>query len=305
MIPSRRRGARLSGQEPLIDRQLLEKLERLTLRWKSSFGGLVGGHNLSRYSGPGIEFHDHRHFYQGDDLRAVNWRAYLRLEKLFLKLFQIEPRVPVRMLLDHSLSMASAGPAKFRYAKSLAAALCYVGLVKLDAISVIPFAARIGERIISSGGRHRFSPVVSFLENLEPAGTTDFFEVSRAFASDYLQRGLLVVISDFLDDGDCFRALQYLAEFGHELLLVQVYAEEDRDPPYEGELDIEDAETGGRLQISFDSAARREYTSAFDSYSESLQRVAERNGGRFVRVSTATPLDQAIFGPLVRHGMLD
>jgi uncharacterized protein (DUF58 family) len=294
----------LSGQEPLVDRQLLEKLERLTLRWKNSFPGLVGGHNLSRYAGPGIEFHDHRHFYQGDDLRAVNWRAYLRLEKLFLKLFQIEPRVPVRMLLDHSLSM-SAGAAKFRYTKALAAALCYVGLVNLDAISVIPFSNRLGERLVSSGGRHRFSPVVAFLENLESAGMTDFFQVSRSFASDYLQRGLLVVISDFLDDADCCRALQYLADFGHELLLVQVYAEEDREPPYEGELDIEDAETGGRLQLSFDQAARREYTNAFDLYSDSLQRVAERNGGRFVRISSGMPLEQAIFGPIVHNRMLD
>jgi uncharacterized protein (DUF58 family) len=295
----------LPGQEPLIDRQLLEKLERLTLRWKSSFAGLVGGHNLSRYSGPGIEFHDHRHFYQGDDLRAVNWRAYLRLEKLFLKLFQIEPRVPVRLLLDHSLSMSAEGGEKFRYAKSLTAAMCYVGLVKLDAISVIPFAGRLGERIISSGGRHRFSPVVAFLENLGASGSTDFFQMSREFVSDYLQRGLLIVISDFLDDGDCFRALQYLADFGHELLLLQVYAAVDREPEYEGELDIEDAETGSRLQLSFDGAARREYTKAFDEYSESLQRLAERNGGRFVRVSTAMPLEQAIFGPVVQKGMVE
>ena len=70
----------------LLDRQLLERLERLTIRWHKSFRGLVGGHNASRYAGPGQEFLDHRHFHQGDDLRAVNWRAYMRLEKLFLKI---------------------------------------------------------------------------------------------------------------------------------------------------------------------------------------------------------------------------
>ena len=296
---------KLPAQEPLIDRQLLEKLERLTLRWQSSFAGLVGGHNLSRYSGPGIEFHDHRHFHPGDDLRAVNWRAYLRLEKLFLKLFQIEPRVPVRLLLDHSLSMSSDAGRKFRHAKSLAAALCYVGLVRLDAISVIPFANRLGERLVSSGGRHRFSPVMSYLESLEAAGSTDFLQVSREFASAYLQRGLLIVISDFLDDADCCRSLQYLADFGNELLLLQVYSPEDREPPYEGELDIEDAETGAKLQLSFDDAARREYVSAFDAYSDSLQHVAERNGGRFVAVSTNMPLDEAIFGSIVRSRMVE
>src|SRR5512138_3674154 len=102
---------------PLIDRAFLEKLERLTLQWQKSFGGLVGGHNASRFPGAGQEFLDHRHFHQGDDLRAVNWRAYLRLEKLFLKLFQVEPRVPVRLLVDHSASMAVGDGEKLLYAK--------------------------------------------------------------------------------------------------------------------------------------------------------------------------------------------
>ena len=287
----------MPAAEPLVDRELLEKLERLTLQWQKSFSGLVGGHNVSRYSGSGIEFHDHRHFHYGDDLRAVNWRAYLRLEKLFLKLFQTEPRVPVRLLLDHSASMAVGSGEKLLYAKKLAAALCYVGLVRLDAISIIPFASRLGNRQVSSGGRHRFSPVVGFLEGLEPGGATDFLHVSREFASSYLQRGLLIIISD---DNDCIRPLQYLADFGHELLLLQVYAPEDREPPYEGELDIEDAETGSALHLSFDSAARRDYVEAFDAFGQALQLTAERNGGRCVAMSTDMPLDEALFGPIIR-----
>src|SRR6202007_3149931 len=113
--------------EPLIEHSLLEKLERLTIHWRKSLPGLVGGHNASRFSGGGQEFLDHRNFHHGDDLRAVNWRAYLRLEKLFLKMFQIEPRVPVHMLLDTSASMV--GGSKFDVARKIAAALCYIGLV--------------------------------------------------------------------------------------------------------------------------------------------------------------------------------
>src|SRR5436190_20678662 len=113
---------------PLLDRAFLEKLERLTIHWQKSFAGLVGGHNRSRFPGAGQEFLDHRNFHHGDDLRAVNWRAYLRLEKMFLKLFQVEPRVPVRVLLDHSASMTIDGGLKLLYAKRLAAALFYVGL---------------------------------------------------------------------------------------------------------------------------------------------------------------------------------
>jgi uncharacterized protein (DUF58 family) len=94
---------------PLLDREFLEKLERLTIHWQKSFAGLVGGHNMSRFAGAGQEFLDHRNFHHGDDLRAVNWRAYMRLEKLFLKMFQVEPRVPVRMLVDVSESMTAHG----------------------------------------------------------------------------------------------------------------------------------------------------------------------------------------------------
>src|ERR1700691_1434048 len=98
---------------PILDREFLEKLERLTLRWQKSFAVRVGGHNQSRFAGAGQEFLDHRNFHHGDDLRAVNWRAYLRLEKLFLKMFQVEPRVPVRMLRVTSDSMQAGG--KFDY----------------------------------------------------------------------------------------------------------------------------------------------------------------------------------------------
>src|SRR4030081_2182692 len=100
---------------PLLDREFLEKLERLTIPWPKSFAGLVGGHNKSRFPGAGQEFLDHRNFHHGDDLRAVNWRAYMRLEKLFLKMFQLEPRIPVRLLLDTSASMLAHGGGEFEY----------------------------------------------------------------------------------------------------------------------------------------------------------------------------------------------
>src|SRR5436189_813974 len=138
---------------PLLDREFLEKLERLTIHWQKSFAGLVGGHNRSRFPGAGQEFLDHRNFHHGDDLRAVNWRAYMRLEKLFLKMFQIEPRVPVRMLLDTSASMSAPSEQKFDYARKLAAALCYVALVRLDTSCIQPFGNRLGERFLCGRGR--------------------------------------------------------------------------------------------------------------------------------------------------------
>jgi uncharacterized protein (DUF58 family) len=285
---------------PLLDRTFLERLERLAIRWQQSFPGLVGGHNRSHYAGPGQEFLDHRHFHHGDDLRAVNWRAYLRLEKMFLKMFQVEPRVPVRMLIDTSLSMSATGPAKFDFARRLAAALSYIALVRLDTITIHPFSQSLAQKYVCGGGRHRFSPVMDYLAGLQTAGRTGMLEMVRQFIGLYSQRGLLIIISDFLDDDGCERALHHLADFGHELLLVQVWAEEDRNPPWTGELDLADAESGAKLKIQVDEEARARYTRGFDEYAATLQRLALRNQGRYVGVSCAMPIEEAIFGPLVR-----
>ena len=288
--------------EPLLDRRLLERLERLTIQWQNSLPGLVGGHNTSRFAGSGQEFLDHRQFHNGDDLRAVNWRAYLRLEKLFLKMFQLEPRIPVRILVDISKSMDTGTASKFDYARKLAAALCYVGLVRLDSICLQPFSGKLHDAFTASGGRHRFQPAMNFLSSLQPTGLTNFLECSRQFCSKYPQRGLTLVISDFLDDRDCEKPLQFLADFGHELILLQVWSEEDREPPWEGELELEDAETGQKVELAFDRDARAQYTAAFDQHAASVRNIAERNGGRYIGVPTSLAVEQAIFGPLVRSG---
>src|ERR1019366_651297 len=154
---------------PLLDRDFLEKLERLTIHWQKSFAGLVGGHNRSRFPGSGQEFLDHRNFHHGDDLRAVNWRAYMRLGKL-------------------------------------AGALCYVGLVRLDTIEIQGFASRLMQRVISTGGRHRFFGVMDGLSAFQASGATDYLASVKEFIGAYSQRGLVIVISDFLDDQSCEKA---------------------------------------------------------------------------------------------------
>src|ERR1019366_9121652 len=157
-----------------------------------------------------------------------------------------------------------AAGGKFDYVRRLAGALCYVGMVRLDGIELHPFSNKLGRRFLCTGGRHRFGPVLDSLGAMEAGGQTDFFAVLREFITRYSQRGLVIVISDFLDDQGCERALQFLADFGHELMLLQIWSVEDRTPPWDGELELEDAETGGRLKVQFDQSARARYTQAFD-----------------------------------------
>jgi len=292
------------AQQPLIDKALLEKLERLTLHWQKSFPGLVGGRNASRFSGPGQEFLDHRHFHSGDDYRAVNWRAYLRLEKLLLKLFQVEPRIPVRILIDCSASMGTGNVPKFDYARRLAAALTYVGLVRLDSVYLQAFGDALTGSCNCGGGRHRFLPAVEFLNGLELSEASNFLQVARQFSAAYPQRGLVVVLSDFLDVQDPERPLQYLADLGHELLLIHLWAPEDREPPWTGELELIDAETGEQIEMDADDQTRRRYTEAFDAYARKLQTLALRSGGRYIGLPANIPVEEAIFGPMMLAGGL-
>lgn len=287
----------MARSEFKIERAFLERLERLTIHWQKSFPGVVGGHNASRFSGPGQEFLDHRNFSSGDDLRAVNWRAYMRLEKLFLKLFQIEPRVPIRLFLDASESMSLGN--KWDYARRLAAAITYVGLVRLDAMQLIPFREELEEGISCGGGRHRFSPVADYLVPLEAKGKTDFSRVVREFLGSNRQRGLVIVISDFLGEEDWLKPLQYLADFGHELTLIQIWDDDERTPNADGDLEITEVESGKQVKLTFDARARAQYTVAFDEYCEALRRLALRNQGRYAGLPTSTSVEDAVFGSLV------
>jgi uncharacterized protein (DUF58 family) len=298
----------VQAPDPPLDRQTLERLERLALRWRQSFAGLLGGNNVSRYSGVGHEFLDHRHFHHGDDLRSINWRAYLRLERLFLKMFRNEPRTPVRILLDVSESMScgaaegTEAEAKLTFACRLTAALTYVGLVRLETIVIQPFSGGLHEHFRAQGGRHRYAGAAGFLAGLESGGASNFAETSRQFAHRYPGAGMAVIISDFMDDSDAPAALNVLAEQGHELHLVHLAGPADREPPWRGELEMVDAETGETLRLQLDDAGAAEYARAYDAYAHELERSALRHHGRYLQLPTDAPLEDALYGALMASG---
>lgn len=283
----------------LLDSATLRRLERLTIRWSQSFQGRIGGDIVSRYAGVGHEFLDHRHFQPGDDLRAVNWRAYMRLERLFLKLFRSEPRIPVRILIDTSESMACGGEerslTKFAYACRLAAALCYVGLVRLETIVLQPFGETLGEEFRAQGGRLRYARAARYISGLRTGGATAFQRPVRDYLRKYRVPGLTFVLSDFLDPSGASPPVGHLADAGHEVQLLHLAGPADREPPWRGELELHDAESGGVVRVSLDGQAVREHRRAYDAHCAALKRHAERSRARYLHLSTATPLDWALF----------
>jgi hypothetical protein len=141
---------------------------------------------------------------------------------------------------------------------------------------------------------------MDYFQGLRPGGVTDFVGMVREVITTFTQRGLIVLISDFLDNAGVEKGLQYLGDFGHELFLIQLWTEEDRTPPWTGELELEDGETGQVVKLQFDEEARERYTRAFDDHCAVVQQLAFRTGGKYAGVSTAQPIEDVIFGSLVR-----
>ncbi len=279
-----------------LDRDFLKTLEELTLLSRDDLSGTIGADHRSRVRGPGLEFSDYRRYSWGDDPRSLDWNAYLRLGKLFLKTYRIEERISVRILLDCSESMNTGHgrESKFTYARHLAAALAYLALLHLDAVAIAPFGTRMAKPLVVSGGRDSFWPVVDFLNSLDCGGETDLFHSTKQFLAGFPQKGTVLAISDFFDEEGCERAVDLLRTTGHDLVLVQVHTAEELRPTAFGELMLEDAETGAKQLVVSSPESTAAYERNFLAFSERLQRLAIRNGGRFTRVSTTVPVEEFV-----------
>src|SRR5438270_5308585 len=183
----------------LLDPEFLHKLEQLELVSKKIFVGRMKGERKSKRRGSSVEFADHRQYSVGDDLRHIDWNVYGRLDRLFLKLFLEEEDLHFYTLLDTSLSMDFGDPTKLHYGKQVAAALAFIGLVNQDRVVLDTFGSALESGLPSVRGRSQMWRVVQYLEHLEPSGGSDLTAAAKSFAIKHTGKGVVVVISDFLD----------------------------------------------------------------------------------------------------------
>ena len=196
----------------------LKKLEYLQVVSRREFAGRNRADRRTPKKGRGIEFADHRQYARGDDFRHIDWKAYKRVNRLLLRLFEEEQDLPIYLILDVSGSMAEE--AKFDLARKIAAALCYVGLVHLDHLTMLTFAQGLVHESSPGRGTGRIFRVFEQLERLEAAGPTDLRESLKAFASRPRPVGLTVIISDFMDPSGFEAGLKILPDHD-ELLAVR------------------------------------------------------------------------------------
>src|SRR6201981_488056 len=128
-----------SKPQPLLEPKFLARLEQLELVSRKIFLGRMKGERLSKRKGQSVEFADYRNYVVGDDLRFLDWNLFARLDRLFIRLFMEEEDLHFYLLVDNSLSMGFGTPTKLQYARQVAAALAFIGLVNMDRVVIEVF----------------------------------------------------------------------------------------------------------------------------------------------------------------------
>jgi len=270
----------------------LRKLEYLHVVSKRAFAGQNRADRLTPKRGRGLEFADHRPYSAGDDFRHIDWKAYKRLNRLLLRLFDEERDLPIYLMLDTSRSMAE--PAKFDMARRITAALCYIGLAHLDRLTLLPFGGGLGRESSPGRGKGRIFRVFEQLDAMEAAGPTDLRGSFKEFASRPRQMGLTVIISDFLDPGGFEAGLKILRTIGHDVFVVHIASARDRDPGAFGELRFVDAETGDLREVDVTPRLAAAYVRAWDAHAAELAQFCARYDVGYVRADAERPFDEII-----------
>ena len=270
----------------------LKKLEYLHVVSRREFAGQNRADRRTPKRGRGIEFADHRPYTPGDDFRHIDWKAYRRLNRLLLRMFDEEQDLPIYLVLDVSASMAE--PAKFDMARRLAAALCYVGLAHLDRLTIITFTKGLAHESSPGRGKGKIFRVFDLLEKMEASGPTDLRASCKEFAARSRQTGLTVVISDFLDSTGADVGLKILRTLGHDVFALHVTSRADRDPGSLGDARFVDAETGELRDLEVTPRLAEAYVQAWEKHTEELVSFCGRYGIGYVRADAERPFEEIV-----------
>lgn len=288
----------------ILDPSWLARLERLQLASKRAASGSQAGKRRSRMLGSSMEFADYRAYVPGDDLRQLDWNAYARSGKLFLKKFQDETELHVTIYVDCSRSMSYGQPDKLRLSVQLAAALGYLTLCHLDHVSVYAFDSRVLGVLRGLQGRCQAMRLLDFLSRMEPGGTGDLQAAMRSPGAVHGKAGISIVLSDFLFDSGYEQGIAYLQAARQDVTLVQVLSQEELAPTYQGELRLIDSETGQAKEVSINGLLMEEYRNSLRDYQQQLAGFAYRRGIAYVPVKAEQPLEQLVFQVFRQAGII-
>jgi uncharacterized protein (DUF58 family) len=262
------------------------------------------GERKSKRRGSSVEFADHRNYSVGDDLRHIDWNVYGRLDKLFLKLFLEEEDLHVYTLLDTSLSMDFGDPTKLHYGKQIAAALAFIGLVNHDRVVLDSYSAVLEGGLPSVRGRSQMYRVVQYLEQLKPSGASNLAVAAKAFALKHTGKGVVVVISDFLDKHGYEEALRYLVARNLDIYVIHVLSREEVEPELVGDLRLVDAEDDDVAEITISAPLLKRYKDNLNYFVTNLKDWCTKRGIAYIFTTNQKPFDKLVLNYLRERGLV-
>jgi uncharacterized protein (DUF58 family) len=283
------------------------RLANLSLLARQAVEGFIAGLHRSPHRGFSVEFTEHREYVRGDDLRHLDWVAWGRSDRYYLKQYEQQTNLRTYILLDVSRSMAyrhGQAVTKFAYGCFLTACLSYLMARQQDMVSVTAFDEKIRFHLPCGSTPAHVDRIFRRLEAAAPGGRTAIATTFHELARRLAKKGLVIIISDLYDDPDeVFNALQHLVYKKHQIIIFHLLDEAELDLPFRGVVRLVDMETDQRLQVDcryVRDAYRREMEAFRDRYRHDC---AERNI-EYAATTTATPYDRMLLDYLARRRLL-
>jgi len=291
-------------ESKLLTPEFMAKLERLELVSRKIFIGRMKGERLSKRRGRSVEFADYKSYVPGDDIRFLDWNVFGRLDRLFIKLFLEEEDLHIYVLLDASTSMDFGQPTKFQFAQQVAAAMAFVGLIHHDRVVVAAFNNGIQAECGPVRGRQSFWRLADFLTGLKPEGPSVLAATTRNFAVRHSGKGVVIVISDFLEKAGYEEGLRYLLARDYDIYVIHVMAPEELEPELTGDLRLLDSEDGDVAEVTISAPLLRRYKQNVAAFRASLRHWCTARGIGYVFTTSDSSFEDLILTYLRRRGLV-
>jgi len=290
-----------------VDPILLSKLKNMNLVARCAVEGFFTGLHPSPFHGFSVEYSDHRAYQAGDDPKYLDWKMYGRSRKLYTKQFLQETNLTAYIMLDcsRSMSFASAGSiTKLEYGSYLAAALSYLMLMQNDCVAMGVFAEDIQTWIPGRSRRTHLSILLKTLQRSQPQGRTRLADVLHTLAERTRRRGIVILISDLLDDvDDVKRGLAHLKYLKHDVILFHVMDRQELELDYEGLVQFEDLESK-RVVRAFPKSIQATFRQNVGRFMEEVRTNAHSNAIDYHLMNTSEALDRALMVYLAKRRVM-
>jgi uncharacterized protein (DUF58 family) len=283
-----------------FDPTSLAKYGHLTLVARNLVEGFLTGVHKSPYKGFSVEFAEHRQYYPGDEIRHIDWRAYGKTDRYYIKEYEEETNLKAHLLFDASGSMAYTGkhPPKFQYAQYIAASLAYLMLHQRDAVGLVLHDTKVRRLLKPRANSKHLLQVLNALEQAKPEGETALAPLWHQAADQVKQRGLIVILSDCFEEGGqvdpLLRALQHFRHRKHEVLLFHILAPEEMEFPFKKWTMFRNLEIAGHRLLVDPQRLRKEYLQNFERFCGELRSACGRCQVDYHLLRTDEPVERAL-----------